>query len=66
MKKQTTDATIKELLSKRGVFADLKVKPGTARMWRKRLAEGKLDESKKEKILRMAGYAVVQERLWGK
>lgn len=64
MKKQTTDAALKELLSKRGVYHDLGESEGTVRSWRNRLVNGKLDESKKMEILQKGGYVIAQERLW--
>lgn len=65
MKKQTTDEALKELLSKRGVYKDLGVSENTLRSWRKRIEEGKqMDEGKKMEILRLAGYQIVQERMW--
>jgi hypothetical protein len=61
----TTNQACRQLFSIRGWHKGSGIHESTARTYKKRFLEGKLELETKIKILRMCGYSVEQEMMWG-
>jgi hypothetical protein len=60
----TTDQSLKLLLSRRGWYKHTGMKDSTARAYKKRYLENKLELEKQIKILKDCGFRILQDLLW--
>lgn len=60
----TTDQAIVKLVSNRCWYKDSGLKGTTARVYKKRFLENKLDLESRMKILEMCGYRIVRQMRW--
>lgn len=60
----TTDQAIKRLVSRRGWYKDYGLKGNTARVYKKRFLENKLDLDSRMKMLEACGYRIVRQMRW--
>ncbi len=60
----TTDEALRNLFSQRAWHKDSGLKESTARVFKKRFFEGKLELETQMKILKTCGFEVVQEMQW--
>jgi len=62
----TTDESLKKLFSRRGWHRNSGINGSTARVYKKRFFEGKLELETRIKILEACGYKVIQEMKWAR
>jgi hypothetical protein len=60
----TTDQALRNLFCQRAWYKDFGLKESTARVFKKRFFEGKLELETQMKILKTCGYKLVQEMQW--
>jgi hypothetical protein len=60
----TTEQSLQKLFSKRAWYKDSGIKESTARVYKKRFLENKLETKTRIKILKACGFKLVQEMQW--
>jgi len=61
----TTEQALHKLFNQRAWYRDFGIKESTARGFKKRFLEGRLEHETQLKILKTCGFEVVQEMKWG-
>ena len=62
----TTEQSLQKLFSKRAWYKDSGIKESTARVYKKRFLENRLEIETRIKILKACGFKLVQEMQWEK
>lgn len=60
----TTDQAIEKLVSRRGWYKDSGMKGSTARVYKKRFLENRLELDSRIKMLEVCGYRIVRQMRW--
>ncbi|MCU0461576.1 MAG: hypothetical protein MUF36_06130 [Bacteroidales bacterium] len=60
----TTDQAIEKLVSRRGWYKDSGLKGTTARVYKKRFLENKLELESRIRLLEVCGYRIVRQMRW--
>jgi 5-bromo-4-chloroindolyl phosphate hydrolysis protein len=64
MKPQTTRSLFEEVINRRCVYQDIGLTENAVKNLRRNFKLGKVTIDRMHEVLKLAGYQVVQERLW--